>query len=457
MGEVYEHDTFTKRAHWLVNLRWVATGSVVAGTFVSANVLHIDLAELALYGVALLLAIYNAAVLILLRHYGRTIKDVSDRYIRRTINLQICVDLLLLTAIVHFSGGIENPLVFYFVFHMIISSILLSVRGSYLQATYAVLLFGLLVLLEYLGLIDHYCLKGFAAECLRREGLYILGKYAVFASALYLVVYMTGDISMKLRRAEQAHREANAQLHEKDRIKDEYVSRVTHDIKGHLATIKSCLDVVKSDVGGPLNAKQLDFVARAQKRTEKLTAFVRTLLSLTQMRLSNNLQMENFALEQTINNAMAAAAPRAAERSLALTSRLDLPQSDVLGNEFSIEEMMTNLLLNAIKYTPPSGSVEITASKADDVITVEIHDTGIGIPEEDVPRIFEEFYRAKNARKVERDGTGLGLAIAKQIVERHDGRIWVESKEGMGSAFKFTLPASSSRAKAAGQVPASVV
>jgi signal transduction histidine kinase len=112
----------------------------------------------------------------------------------------------------------------------------------------------------------------------------------------------------------------------------------------------------------------------------------------------------------------------------------------IVGNQLSIEEMVTNLLLNSIKYTPENGMVGIDAEEHDGCIIVRITDTGIGIPIEEQGRIFDEFYRADNARRVEQDGTGLGLSIVKHIIERHGGEIRVQSEEGSGTTFTLTLP-----------------
>ena len=307
-----------KGAYWLIKLRWLATAAVGIGTYFSSNVLDITLQDWALYSIAVLLLLYNTAVLLLLKHFTKSNRDVSDfrqdAGVKKIINFQISADLLILTVLLHFSGGIENPLAFYFIFHMIIASILLSVVESYLQATFAVSLFGLLILLEYLHIIPHYCLQGFVVRCLYRDGLYVLGTYFVFTTALYLAVYMTSYIATMLRQAEQAYREANVLLREKDRIKDEYVLRVTHDIKGHLAAIQSCLDVVTNELVGSLNEKQAGFINRAHSRTRKLTNFVRTLLKLTQMRLSDKLVMDFFSLKDTIDNAVTAVETKAEDK-----------------------------------------------------------------------------------------------------------------------------------------------
>ena len=115
-----------------------------------------------------------------------------------------------------------------------------------------------------------------------------------------------------------------------------------------------------------------------------------------------------------------------------------------MGHEFSIDEMITNLLFNAVKYTPENKTVHLEARGYDDHVQIDIADTGIGIPEDELANVFDEFFRASNARKSERDGTGLGLSIVKQIVERHAGKISVESRQGEGTKFTVTMPRDSS-------------
>jgi len=244
----------------------------------------------------------------------------------------------------------------------------------------------------------------------------------------------------ELKKQEKALREANIQLKEKDRIKDEYVARVTHDIKGHLAAIKSCLYVASDKLIGPLTEKQSDFMGRAMNRTTQLTTFVKELLDLTQMRLSGRLKMAVFSLPDVISKALAGVAAGAREKSITVTSNVHPSVGQIVGDEFSINEMITNLLFNAVKYTPRSGTVHLEARDRDDSVQIDIIDTGIGIPADEIGEIFDEFFRASNAKKSEKDGTGLGLSIVKQIVERHRGEISVQSQEGRGTTFTVTLP-----------------
>jgi signal transduction histidine kinase len=440
MKPVSENIRLLKRAYWLIRLRWIAIVCVGAAIYVSSNLLGIELQDAALYSIAILLALYNLIVLLLLNHFAKRGDEVSHVAVKKIINVQISADLLILTVLLHFSGGIENPFAFYFIFHMIIASILLSLWDSYLQATFAVLVFGLLILLEYLQLIPHYCLRGFTPNCLHRNKLYILGTFFVFTTALFLAVYMASYISVRLKRTDQAYRHANILLQEKDHIKDEYVLRVTHDIKAHLATIQSCLGMVVNKVVGPLDEQKVEFVDRAYARTIKLTNFVKTLLKLTQMRLNDKLEIDVFPLRDTVHNAVAAVRTKAEDKSITLSCDVE-PSVDIIsGNQFSIEEVFTNLLLNAIRYTPEKGAVTIGAKNGKDCVVIEIADTGIGIPADELGDVFDEFFRASNARKVQKDGTGLGLSIAKYIVERHGGKIWVDSIKDTGTKFWITLP-----------------
>ncbi|MGA1979595.1 MAG: HAMP domain-containing sensor histidine kinase [Sedimentisphaerales bacterium] len=432
------------RAYWLIKLRWIAIAGVVAATFFAHSIMGVSVQDIPLYCVAAVLVLHNIISLLLLKRLLKTRADDIVNPIEKIINLQISVDLVMLTILLHYSGGIENPVVIYFVFHMIISSILLPAWESYLQATLAVALISLLAVSEYEGIIPHYCLQGFVA-CNMGHWPYVLGTVFILSTTLYMVVYMTSSISTQLRKQEEAYRQANIQLQQKDHIKDEYVVRLTHEIKGHLAAIQSCLGVLVNKFTGPLNEQQDEFAGRAYDRTRKLTKFVRALLRLTQMRLSDKFEMDIFSLKHTISGAIDAVRTKAEDKTQTLSFDIEPAAEKAFGEQFSIEETVTNLLLNSIKYTPANGTIRVNAKDNKEMVLVEIADTGIGIPQDEIDKVFDEFYRASNARKVERDGTGLGLSIAKQAIERHGGKMWAESQEGKGTKISFTLPKHSLR------------
>ncbi|MFC1652596.1 sensor histidine kinase [Planctomycetota bacterium] len=433
-------DRLFKRAYWLIRLRWVMIVGTCLGAWATYRWLDIIQWDIPCYAIAGVLSLENVISLYLLNYVIRKKSKYTFLSIRRIIHLQICADLVLLATLLHYTGGIENPLVVCFIFHIVIAGILLSVRESYLQATFAVFLIVFLALLEYRSIIPHHPLTGVLPHGFYAEGLYVFGTVSVLAATFYLIVYLTSDISTQLRQQEQAYRQANEQLQNKDQIRDEYVFRITHDVKGHLAAIQSCHDVMTSTIVGPLNAKQEEFVQRASLRTSKLSQFVEKLLRLTEMRLSNHLDRDSFPMDPLLQSALATVRIHAENKNITMSSHIEANLGSAYGNRLSIEEAVTNLLLNAIKYSRKGDTVTLRADQQQDAIAVEISDTGIGIPKSELCKVFEEFFRATNARKIERNGTGLGLAIAKQIIERHQGKIWAESEEGSGTSFHFHIP-----------------
>jgi len=440
MEGLLQSTSLVKRAYWLVRLRWAAIGVLMMSTLVASRVFYVLLPAHKLYIMSGVLVIYNFLLYDLLNYFTWGGKSPSHKTISRIITFQISADLLILTAILHYSGGIENPCFFYFVFHMIIVSILLTRGQSYLQATLAFLLFGSMVWLEFRGIIPHYKLLGFISHDLYRDELFVFVTLGIFLTTLYLVVYMTTSISFQLRERQEDYEQANMQLKEKDRIKNEYVLRLTHDVKSHLAAIQSCLDIVSNGMTGQLNEKQSDLIERACRRTSKCVAFTTALLKLTKMKMSGRLDKSMVPLKNIFFNTIAAVEDKAAAKSINLGYEMSPAIDEIYGEAVLIEEAIINLLLNAIKYTPENGTVKLTASDNNKDIIIQVRDTGIGVPEDEIDKIFDEFYRASNARKIERDSTGLGLSIVKQVIERHGGRVWAQNNPDGGSTFSFTLP-----------------
>jgi signal transduction histidine kinase len=253
---------------------------------------------------------------------------------------------------------------------------------------------------------------------------------------------MTTSIISQLRKQQTGYQLLNLELGKKDRIKNEYLLSVSHDIKSHMAAIKSCLDILSTHMVGPLNEKQTELIERADHRAFKSIAFLSTLLKLTQMRLTGKIEKESFSLKQCIYDTFAAIEEKAENKEISIGYEIKVKKDTVFGSSLLVEEAIRNIVLNAIKYTPENGTVSLSLIEDGPYFIIEITDTGIGIPSEEAGRIFNEFYRASNAKKMERDGTGLGLSISQEVVQRHGGNIWVSSHEGQGSTFTFTLPKS---------------
>lgn len=430
-NESLEEIELTNRIRWLINLRWFAVAGVIGILIFLDQIFHINLPYPILYILGCALFLYNIIF------FFYSLHPVSKKYKNWFANIQITFDLITLSLLLHFSGGIENPFIFYFIFHMIIASILLTVRSAYIQATLAILLVAGISFLESTGIIRHYSV---IKNDLYKDPTHLLGEGIAFMTTLYIAVYMATSIAGRLRQRTREIQDLNLILKEHDRIKSEYVIRVSHDIQAHLGAIHSCLEVVTSGFVGDLSEKAGDFIKRAKHRTEVLLHFVKDLLELARIKIKKGFEMKPLDIESVIKSVMDTIRIRPEEREINI--RLEIPEnlSRIKGDEVSIKEVFNNLLINAIKYTPKGGKIVVSARELDDSVLVEIRDTGIGVPSEDREKIFEDFYRSKNAKEIDKDGTGLGLSIVKQIIEAHNGRIWVESELGKGSSFKFVLP-----------------
>jgi signal transduction histidine kinase len=243
-----------------------------------------------------------------------------------------------------------------------------------------------------------------------------------------------GAIAIENARAYQA-------LERADRAKSDFVRMVAHELRSPLSAVQSMLSALEEGYTGPITSKQQDLIQRSKRRVSTLLAMVNDLLDLAAGKMEQlRGEKKEVVLNETITKVIELVQTKAEEKGLEL--RVEIPEEPLVlvGFGDGLERVFMNLVSNAVKYTPTGGSVTVRAWSEDNQIKVEVSDTGIGIPEEALPRVFEEFYRAKNAKAIEMEGTGLGLSIAKDVVEQHGGRIWVESTVGEGSTFYVTLP-----------------
>lgn len=438
MNDPNQKNYFVERIFWLIRLRWVASFSVILTVYVANRITDTSLPVAALYSVAIFLIIYNLILFFVASRFKHKLFRSSSS-VNLMANVQISLDLFCLAVLIHFSGGIENPFIFYFIFHMIIASILLTRRAAFLQATYAIVLFLLICSLEYYKVLPHYFLQEVFFYQLYDKKLYILGVSFVFVSTLYISVYMATSISIRLREREKKLHEVNKMLKDKDRTKSEYVLRVTHDIKEDLSAIHSCIDPVVGGIIGELSEGQKDLLTRAKMRSKQLIFYTNALLNITKLKLAKRLQMESFSFSKLIDEILISIARLASNKGVNFKSDLKLSTKEIIGVQVYIKETLLNLLANAVKYTSAGGEVILKVREKEDSFLVVIKDTGIGIPNAELKYVFDEFYRAKNARKQEKRGTGLGLSMAKQVIQMHKGKIWIESVEGMGTSIHLEI------------------
>jgi signal transduction histidine kinase len=230
-------------------------------------------------------------------------------------------------------------------------------------------------------------------------------------------------------------------LEDLEQAKSDFVFTVAHELKAPVAAIQSILRVLLEGYAGEIFQKQKELIGRVERRLMALQGLIRDLLALGALKGAlPEAKKTDVILNGIINRVVDAVQPEVEQKGLEL--QLEVPDTllTLKANDEDLERLLSNLLENAVKYTPPHGKVRLQLSLNNKSVRIVVSDTGIGISPESMDRIFEEFYRGKNAKEMGQEGTGLGLSLVKHIVDRYRGEIGVESKLEEGSTFTVTLP-----------------
>jgi len=251
-------------------------------------------------------------------------------------------------------------------------------------------------------------------------------------------VFVTQTIAGRLRNREDQLGAAYQTLRSTDEAKSFFMRRAEHEMRAPLAAIQSLLDAMLTGQE-PLSVAQQDVIARAKRRTAALMEFVRDLRRYSWFRRPDRIfDIERFDLAAVASNTIDLFASQASGQELTLNGAIEPVQME--GNEEMLRELVTNLVANAVQYTPAGGHIDVTLRIDGQTAEFVVVDTGIGMTPETRDRLFEEFYRAPEAKEVFRDGTGLGMAIVGRIVQIHRGRIDVADNPGGGTVMRVRLP-----------------
>ncbi len=439
------------RTRWLVRFRWLLL--VVA----TLAVLLLDLAfGLGLpYGplAILLVAVlgYHAVFWWLGHHPPQGVRP--RRYYTTLLHTQIVTDMVALTALLHLTGGLENPLFALYVLLVGVGSILTTPSVSYRYAAVATGLWVALTLLEAFGVLRHHNLAGFRLPSRYREWPHLISVWLAVGASSFGIAHLCSGIMQYVRRGEQELLEANAacearaaelqrlnqKLQELDQSRYLFIRLVTHELRAPVAAIQSYLRLILE--GYVPEDRLMEIIGKAEKRAHDQLELISDLLDLARVQdVREQHDVGLLDVAAVLRDVLDMMAARFEDKRLSLDVEIapDLPP--VEATEAHIKQVWTNLVSNAIKYTPEEGAITIRLTREGDLIRGTVSDTGIGIHPEEMEHIFEEFFRTDAAKAMARHGTGLGLSIVKSVVERYGGEVWVESVVNQGSTFGFTLP-----------------
>ena len=219
---------------------------------------------------------------------------------------------------------------------------------------------------------------------------------------------------------------------------NEWLETVAHDLRTPINLVYGCLDVIQNL--GPLNDKQLHYLDRAFAGLKRMEHLIARLKDISWVDSSVPLELSNIKLSELIDEAVDLLLESAEQQNVKVRINIAANIETIRVDAARLAQVMDNLLSNAIKYNRQGGTVVIRAVQENDAVVVMVQDTGIGIAKDDQPHVFDRFFRAPEGVRLKIEGSGLGLAITHGIIQRHGGRIWVESELNVGSSFYFSLP-----------------
>lgn len=232
-----------------------------------------------------------------------------------------------------------------------------------------------------------------------------------------------------------------SKLKKLERVRSEFLGNVSHELRTPIFAVQGMLETL---LNGALEEKDAarNFVERSLANTQRLNALLGDLIEISRIESGEmKMSFRYFNLGEFLGGICAELQPQAEQRSITLVFHPGSRDVQALGDKDRLKQVMVNLIENSIKYNRPGGEVAVSCERSDHRVLISVSDTGVGIPPEHVPRIFERFYRVDKERSREAGGTGLGLAIVKHIVEAHGGTVEVRSDVGKGSTFSFELEA----------------
>jgi len=421
---------------WSIRLRWLAASGYLFATIIAKYTFNLPIPYENILIILGLLYLAN----IVYYTFHKVVKEFSFRSELIFLSIHIVLDLVLLMFLLHYSGGIENPIFFFYLFHVVMSSIIFPKFITYILSTFVNLLFLGLIYLEYSGAVKHYSIF---QSGLHDNIIYIGVTFIVFVITVYVLTYICNTFMDMYRSVKQELDDTNQQLVEADRQKTQFFRFTSHELKSPIITIKSLIDGIIKNYSGKLDERGKNVLHRASIRAEQMLQIIKELLILTQKRnILKKQEGELINFQDILNEVVEQEATIADEKRIGLITSFQCENKSFKAEKEDIQKVFINLVNNAFRYTDEGGIVSVACKKFKDKIQISVTDSGIGIPKDDQNKIFDEFYRSENAKKHINFGTGLGLSLVKQIVENYHGMIGVESEKGKGTTFNVFFPVS---------------
>lgn len=448
------------RLQWFIRLRWIMILCSMGFLTLERAVAEDDVGRpVALQVILLVLIAVNVLWMAISRvMLNRVYLDCTKttekiRWANAFANAQVAVDLLLLTGIIRYTGGVENPMAVFYLFHMAIVPLLLRTWMAFLHGVWAFVLYLGVAFGELFGwLAPHYpFLPSVPIQGLYQEPEFVWAAAIVVGCGIFGMLYFTVRIAARLDERELSLRQMNLSLEESQEAlkrlqhrKAMFMRTAAHQLKSPLAVIQTQVQLMNDGIV-PKEAVPAT-LEKIIRRCKEALGQIGDLLTYARVEEADPYEhrLSRADLGDAVRDLCDRYAALAEYKNLVLSLNINTESDlEVRVDPGDLRDCLGNLIENAIKYTGDDGRVEVTVDRVDDVVSVVVQDTGIGIPEDMLDSVFEPHRRGRNALEARISGSGLGLSIVRCVVERANGEIKVESTQGKGSTFTLRLPVGS--------------
>ena len=458
------HDQFWfrigRRNMWLIKLRFGAVALLLFLIYginlIESSFKSLQLNPGPIWIVAASILIYNFIFLFI----GKYIEREKQKYPRRTDYeqvhkfhdlhfslIQISCDYVSLLFFIYFTGGVETPLYTFFLFHVIIGSLILPGAVVNLINTFTLLVTISGAILELNGKLYHYSFNVIPSE-LYTNTSYLVFFFTIFGIGLYLATYLANSIAQELYKREYKLTQAYAELENAEKTKSRYVMTVVHDLKTPIAAATTYLNMILNGTIGEIDPKIQQPLERSKIRLTNAISTINDVLYISQLKIESNVEdIDNVNLVAIFNEIISdmSVLISSKDQSLEFTHE-DKSEIFVQAEPKLLMLSLANIVSNAVKYTDNNGKIRIELIELKDEVLITVADNGIGIPAKDQDKIFTNFFRTSLSREKGIEGSGLGLSFVHEVIQKYHGTITLQSpssiqeEERPGTQFIITLP-----------------
>ena len=444
------------RYQWLTHLRWIFAVGAVLLLLVERIEVPTFRRPVAVAVSVMVLAVVNVVWTFIgrqLRSRLRSDEHPPPDVVRAVVlfaNAQMTVDILILTVILRFSGGIENPMAVFYVFHMLIAALLLTPLNAVMQGAWALFLFGGLGIGECVGLLEpHYpFMHSTVGATFHADWEYVAAGIGVVGIGVFGTLYFTLQISSRLDEQEQELQLANQALRQSQEAiqlmqarRSRFMQTAAHQLKSPLTGVQMLAGLIRDGLVDADGTR--DVLRRIVERCKEGIVQVTELLSLA--RIEEAMPARHRSAFTNVGECVSRVIGRWSDQANAkdIAIHLDVggyPDLCAAVDKRDLDDCLGNLLDNAIKYTPSGGSIRVGLYCDDSTVSLSVKDTGMGIAEDHMDDILDPFRRGRLALAANIPGSGLGLTIVREVIEQAAGRLEIRSKIGEGSEFILHVP-----------------